>query len=114
MVKFTTRRNGLSEIKSIVRQSDGKEIPLQNFWQTDRTLLDGKDWLYEYRLHFADDFVDGTNQTYVLTFEPVPEVLLDVESIEGLPDEDDLAVDPVDEITVNFNKQIGSVDIHIR
>ena len=99
--------HGLSEIKRIVRQSDGKEIPLQNFWQTDRTLLDGKDWLYEYRLHFADDFADGTEQTYVLTFEPLPEVLLDVESIEGIPDEDDIAVDPVNEITVNFNKQIN-------
>lgn len=99
--------HGLSEIKSIVRQNDGKEIPLQNFWQTDRTLLDGKDWLYEYRLHFADEFVDGTEQVYVLTFEPLPELLLDVESIEGIPDEDDIAIEPVDEITVNFNKQIN-------
>ena len=98
--------HGLSELKSIVRQGDGKEIPLQNFWQTDRTLRDGKDWLYEYRLHFADDFTDGGSQTYVLTFEPTPDVLLAVTSIEGLPDEDDIAVDPVDEITVNFTKQI--------
>ena len=98
--------HGLSEIKSIVRQSDGKEIPLQNFWQTDRTLRDGKDWLYEYRLHFADDYTDGGPQTYVLTFEPTPDVLLAVTSIEGVPAEGDIAIEAVDEITVNFNKQI--------
>jgi hypothetical protein len=98
--------HGISEIKSIVRQSDGKEIPLPNFWQTDRTLLDGKDWLYEYRLHFADDFADGTDQTYVLTFEPIPDVLLEVESIKGIPEENDIAIEPVDDITVNFNKEI--------
>lgn len=97
--------HGLSEIKRIVRQSDNKEIPLQNFWQTDRTLRDGKDWLYEYRLHFADEFANGA-ETYVLTVEPTPDVLLKVASIEGVPAEGDIAIEAVDEITVNFNKQI--------
>lgn len=97
--------HGLSEIKRIVRKSDNKEIPLQNFWQTDRTLRDGKDWLYEYRLHFADEFANGA-EIYVLTVEPTPEVLLKVASIEGVPAEGDIAIEAVDEITVNFNKQI--------
>ena len=97
--------HGLSEIKRIVRKSDNKEIPLQNFWQTDRTLRDGKDWIYEYRLHFADEFANGA-ETYVLTVEPTPDVLLKVASIEGVPAEGDIAIEAVDEITVNFNKQI--------
>ena len=98
--------HGLSEIKSIVRQSDGKEIALQNFWQTDRTLRDGKDWLYENRLHFADDFTSGAAETYLLTFEPVPEVLLQVVSIEGIPADGKIAEEPVNEVTVNFSKLV--------
>ena len=98
--------HGLATITSVVRKSDGAALPTQNFWQTDRTLRDGKDWLYEYRLHLADNFADGTTQTYLLTFEPVPETLLEVAAIEGLPADGTLATEPVDEITVRFNKAI--------
>ena len=35
--------NGRQKLASVTRMSDGAVIDLQNFWQTDRTLRDGKD-----------------------------------------------------------------------
>jgi hypothetical protein len=99
---------GYAELKSIVRKSDGKEIGHVNFWQTDRTLLDGKDWLYEYRLHFVDEFASQSEQTYVLTFDPVPDVMLSVQSIEVVPEEGTIAEAPIDTLTVKFNKKIDA------
>ncbi|MBR4898957.1 MAG: Ig-like domain-containing protein [Prevotella sp.] len=101
--------HGLATITSVVRKSDGTALSAQNFWQTDRTLRDGKDWLYENRLHLADNFADGTAQTYILTFEPVPETLLEIAAIEGIPADGTLATEPVDDITVRFNKAIDPV-----
>ncbi len=98
--------HGMATIQSIVRQSDGKEMAADNFWQTDRTLRDGSDPLYENRLHFIDDFASQSAETYVITFEPVPEVLLEVESIAVVPAEDTVAEDPVDQLTVTFSKPI--------
>ena len=97
---------GLSALKSVVRQSDGKEMSLRNFWQTDRTLRDGKDPLYENRIHFADNITSANGETYILTFEPMPELLLEVASIEGVPEEGSLSVEPVNDIKVVFNKYI--------
>ena len=97
---------GMSELKHVVRQSDGKEISLRNFWQTDRTLRDGKDPLYEYRLHFADECSSTAGETYVLTFEPLPDVILAVASIEGVPAEGAVAVEPVNTLTVSFTKPV--------
>lgn len=99
---------GYSKLTGIRRQSDGKEINLRNFWQTDRTLCDGKDWLYEYRLHFVDDFASGGVQTYVLTFEPVPDVVLEVTAIGTVPAEGEIAEDPIKKLTVDFNKEIDA------
>lgn len=98
--------HGMATIKSIVRQSDGKEIAADNFWQTDRTLRDGSDPLYENRLHFIDDFTSQSAETYIITFDPVPDVLLEVESIAVVPDEDTVAEEPVDQLTVTFSKPI--------
>ena len=96
---------GKQALVSVVRQSDGKELPLDNFWQTDRTLRDGKDPLYEYRLHFA---VEGNKEeTYLLTFEPRPDMKLAVESFGGLPEED-VATSQVKIVNVRFNKPIDA------
>lgn len=97
---------GMATIKSIRRQSDGKEINLRNFWQTDRTLRDGRDPLYECRIHFADEFASQSTETYLLTFDPVPDVVLAVEQIDGVPEEGTVAFDPVNLLTVKFNKAI--------
>lgn len=97
---------GVSAIKSVTRASDGKQISLRNFWQTDRTLRDGKDPLYENRIHFADQF-DGKNaESYILTFEATPSLMLEVASIEGAPAEDEVATQPVNTLKVMFNKYI--------
>lgn len=97
---------GVSMLKSIVRQSDGQEISIRNFWQTDRTLRDGKDPLYENRIHFTDFFKDGMTENYLLTFEPCPELTLEIASIEGIPTEETIVTEPVENITVMFNKFI--------
>ena len=97
---------GVSALKSVTRVSDGKQISLRNFWQTDRTLRDGKDPLYENRIHFADQF-DGKNaENYILTFEATPSLMLEVASIEGAPAEDEVATQPVNTLKVMFNKYI--------
>lgn len=98
---------GISAIKSVVRESDGKQISLRNFWQTDRTLRDGKDPVYENRIHFVDEFNGRNAQSYVLTFEPTPELLLEVASIEGTPAEGEVAYQPVENVRVMFNKYIA-------
>lgn len=95
---------GVSELRSVVRRSDGAQIDTRNFWLTDRTLRDGKDPLYENRLHFADELT--STETYVLTFDPAPELLLEVAAIEGQPAESEVVFEPVDEIRVMFNKQV--------
>lgn len=97
---------GVSAINSIVRQSDNKEISLRNIWQTDRTLRDGKEPLYENMLHFADEFESLTPETYILTFNPTPKTQLEVIAIEGLPSEGEIAKKHVESINVVFNKQI--------
>ena len=97
---------GVSALKSVTRASDGKQISLRNFWQTDRTLRDGKDPLYENRIHFTDQF-DGKNaESYILNFEATPSLMLEVASIEGAPAEDEVATQPVNTLKVMFNKYI--------
>lgn len=96
---------GRQKLIAVVRQSDGKQLPVESFWQTDRTLRDGKEWLYENKLHFATNLSTAQEQ-YVLTFEPVPDVILNVERINGVPSINDIAQDPVQSVEVIFNKDI--------
>ena len=97
---------GRATLKSVIRQSDGKEMPLRNFWQTDRTLRDGRDPLYENRIHFADNLAGGTQESYLLTFEDTPELTLEVASIENVPQEGTVASEPLQRLNVMFNKYI--------
>lgn len=61
--------NGKQQIMSITRMSDGKEIPLDNVWRTDRTLRDGKDPIVENRLHFVGNILSNS-ESYLLSFTP--------------------------------------------
>ena len=97
---------GVSALKSVTRASDGKQISLRNFWQTDRTLRDGKDPLYENRIHFADLFDSKNAESYILTFEATPSLMLEVASIEGAPAEDAVATQPVNTLKAMFNQYI--------
>ncbi|MBE6317896.1 MAG: T9SS type A sorting domain-containing protein [Bacteroidales bacterium] len=94
---------GNQEIVSVVRDSDGSTINVRNFWQTDRTLLDSREPLYEYRIHFADTIGAGS-ESYTIVFSPKPKVQLAVDSYSGVPV--DLATSPVETVTVKFNKAI--------
>lgn len=96
---------GRSEIVSVTRDSDSKAIDPRNFWMTYVTLRDGRDPLYEYRLHMADQ-LPSTSETYTITVEPRAEVDLSVASIEGQPEDGAVATEPISEITVTFNKPI--------
>ena len=97
---------GRATIKRVVR-GDGVEIDLRNVWQTDRTLRDGMDPLYEYRIHFADKLLtNGANQTYEITFEPKPAVPLTVASVDGLPAKNEVSTKAVGEMTIHFNKDV--------
>ena len=96
---------GRNKLASVVRQSDKAVIPLDNVWQTDRTLRDGHEPRYEDLLHFIGEVpVDG--ETYLLTFEPAPDVVLAVESYEGVADDIPLITTPLQTLTVCFNKPI--------
>ena len=96
---------GRQQLVSIVRQSDGKEIPVDNFWQTDRTLRDGKKPVYENLLHFIVN-LSAVSEQYLLTFAPKPDLELAVEAYEGLPEEGVNADTPIETIQVRFNKPI--------
>ena len=101
---------GRRKLLSIVRLSDNVQLPVDNMWQTDRTLIDGGDWLYENRLHFIDNFpasalLDGVR--YKLIFEDRSDLPLEVESITGMElDGQPVRTTYVDEVTVTFNKAI--------
>lgn len=88
-----------------VTRADGTEVNADNIWQTDRTLRDGKDPLYENRLHFVGN-MSADGETFYLTFEPKPELELEVESYAGVPEEGTVLKEQLTELTVKFNKSI--------
>ena len=98
--------NGKQTLSKVV-SADGREINIDNIWQTDRTLRDGKDPLYENRLHFVGN-LSGNSEVFNLTFEPKPEVELEVESYAGVPEEGHVLKEQLTSITVKFNKPIQS------
>lgn len=100
---------GCARITRIVRQSDDTEIDLRNFWQTEYTLRDGKEPLREYLIHFADDIV-ALSENYILTFEPLPDDILAVESFQGTETDNVSGIheSPVKNVVVKFNKVIDA------
>ena len=97
---------GRQKLVSVVRQSDGALLPADNFWLTDRTLRDGKDPLYEYKLHFAAEI--SNEETFRLTFEPRPNIELSVESFSGIPEEGTVLTSQLESVGIKFNKAIDS------
>ena len=98
---------GRQKLTKIVRQSDGQEINLDNLWQTNRTLRDGRDPVKENRLHFVAN-MPATGETLILTFAPKPDVELAVKEYVGVPKEGTVASEPVKQLTVRFNKAIDA------
>jgi hypothetical protein len=96
---------GRNRLASVMRMSDKVMLPLDNVWQTDRTLRDGHEPRYEDLLHFIGEVpVDG--ETYLLTFESAPDVVLAVEGYEGVAEEISVVTTPVQSLVVRFNKPI--------
>ena len=98
---------GMVNIVKVVRQSDGFEVPLANVWLTDRTLRDGRDPLYENRIHIADHLTTNGNEVYVITVSPMVQPVLEVESIDGM-ETTSMNLQPVTAVTVHFNKPIDA------
>ena len=96
---------GHQRLVSVVRQRDKREMPADNFWTTDRTLRDAREPVYESRLHFIAD-VQAEGETYLLVFEPRPDVILEVESFPDQPDPEVVTTRQVKELKVRFNKPI--------
>lgn len=96
---------GRRKLQSVVRKSDGANIPLANFWLTDRTLVDKGEPIYENLLHFADS-MSVMGETYTLTFEERPTVELEVKEYSGIDRDVSFTRDKIDTVTVAFNKPI--------
>lgn len=99
---------GKAALLSVIRQSDGRALSLRNVWLTDRTLRDGKEPVYENRIHIADDFASASPETYILTFTQQPDTVLAVDSIMGVPAEGTVLAQPLRQLTVKFNKAVDA------
>jgi hypothetical protein len=95
---------GKKQLTGIIRNSDGQEMSLRNIWQTYVTLRDGKSPLHENRLHIAD-LLEGTAESYTLTFEPKADLELDIVSISGQPENGE-TIGNVQGVTVVLNKEV--------
>ena len=88
-----------------VKRRDGTLLPAENFWQTDRTLRDGLQPIYENLIHFCDEMpING--ETYTVIFEDKPAVVLAVSSVSGVPSSNNFTREAVSEVLVTFNKPI--------
>lgn len=100
---------GMMELSEIVRESDGIVIPADNFRQTDRTLRDGHDPVYEYMLRGC--LYAEAGETYRLTFVEREDTPVRVSAWTGIPDEGTVASAPVTEIGVTFNSPVDPTSV---
>ena len=59
--------HGTMRLQSVTRQSDGRQVSMANFWQSDRTPQADFSMIQENRLHFADS-IAGADETYQLHY----------------------------------------------
>ena len=102
----TDPTGGQQNIKTVQRNSDVLELPADNFWQTDRTLVDRMEPVYENLIHFADE-MPLTGETYTIDFEPKPVTPLELVSFSGVPDKDAFTQTAVGEVVVAFDRPIN-------
>lgn len=95
-----------AKILSITDETNNRPLDPANFWTTDYTMKDGIDPQLDYRLHIADIVSDKGTNKYIVEFEPIPELRLDVKSITTVPADDQIAEKPIEDLTVEFNKDI--------
>ena len=97
--------NGTMLLASVVRESDGADMGVNNFWQTDRSIAKDRSTIYENLLHFADNMY-GVEETYTLTFVEKPAEPVAVTAIEGVPEV--MTTEPVTQVKVKFSKEIDA------
>lgn len=95
-----------AKILSITDETNNRPLDAANFWTTDYTMKDGIDPQLDNRLHIADIVSGKGTNTYIVEFEPIPELRLDVKSITTVPADDQIAEKPIEQLTVEFNKDI--------
>ena len=95
-----------AKILSITDETNNRPLDPANFWTTDYTMKDGIDPQLDYRLHIADIVSGKGTNKYIVEFEPIPELRLDVKSITTVPADDQIAEKPIEQLTVEFNKDI--------
>ena len=95
-----------AKILSITDETNNRSLDAANFWTTDYTMKDGIDPQLDYRLHIADIVSGKGTNKYIVEFEPIPELRLDVKSITTVPADDQIAEKPIEQLTVEFNKDI--------
>lgn len=97
--------NGTMQLASVVRESDGAYMGVNNFWQTDRSVAKDRSTIYENLLHFAD-YMYGVEETYTLTFVEKPAEPVTIMAIEGIPEV--ATTEPVTQVRVVFSKEIDA------
>ena len=95
-----------AKILSITDETNNRPLDAANFWTTDYTMKDGIDPQLDYRLHIADIVSGKGTNKYIVEFEPIPELRLDVKSITTVPADDQIAEKPIEQLSVEFNKDI--------
>lgn len=97
--------NGTMLLASVVRESDGTDMGVNNFWQTDRSIAKDRSTIYENLLHFADNIYD-VEETYTLTFVEKPAEPVGITAIEGVPEV--TTTEAVKQVKVIFSKEIDA------
>ena len=97
---------GIAKIVAITDETTGENLDTQNFWKTQFTMQDGFDPLEENKLHIVDYADAPVTKSYVVEFEPTPQLRLEVASIDTIPDDKEIATDTIKSLTVRFNKPI--------
>lgn len=95
-------------ITSVTAENTSRALDAEAFWTSRYTLRDGADPIDDNRLHIVDYVTAGGTYTYLVEFEPTPDVRLAVVAIDTLPDADALAQQPISQLTVRFNKGIDA------
>ena len=97
---------GVSKIVAITDEATDESLDPQNFWKTQFTMQDGYDPLAENKLHIVDYAEAPVTKTYLVEFEPTPELRLEAASIDTIPDDKEIATKVIQQLTVRFNKPI--------
>lgn len=98
------KSGGRRFLLSAIRESDGVEVPTDNFWFTDRTMRDALTPVNEKRCHMIA--YSESEDSWLLTFEERPALELDVVEFFDVPEESQVLAEPLKTIGVKFNKPI--------